>query len=154
MRAFGQRVAFVFGLAVLGGFIYPLVVPRVSDMVQTWEYGYPRTMHLSAVVEHGDGVGRETHFVAMNLNRQPVVIEFPAGNVDAARVLTLPRLFGARQDRTPVMLRLEHAAGDSGIDLVVSVDGEDILYTNETGAYRIATDAEREAWRKERGESR
>jgi hypothetical protein len=152
MERWERWIPFVlsFVLMVLVAGALSLVIERVRDVEDTLEYGYPRTMHLSGVVEHGDAVGRETHFVAVNLHRQPVVIEFPAGSVEQARVLVLPRLFGARGDRVPVVLRLEHAAGDTGIDLVVNVDGEEILYVNETGAFRIATDAERVEWREDR----
>jgi hypothetical protein len=141
-------------LSLLIATLGTLVVGRVRDGIDTWRYGYPRTMHLSGVVEHGDSTENPTRFIAVNADRVPAVIEFPAGNVDDARVLVLPRLFGARADRVPIVLSLVHAAGDTGIDLVVDVAGEQVLYVNQEGAFRLATDAERAEWRDGRGDAK
>lgn len=122
-----------------------VAIPRVQQLLDDWRYGMPRTMHLAGVVGHEDQPGSPTRFVAMNLNRQPIVVEFPGGSVEKARILKLPYLFGAGEDLTPVVMRLERINGDELLDLVVSIKAEEVVYINEAGSYRLITDAERAA---------
>ena len=112
---------------------------RLNDL----RYGPTRTFHLDAVVGHDDGAGTPTHFVAMNLNRQVVVIEIPGGNPSKTRTLTGPYLFGADEDQTPVLLRLEDLNRDGAKDLIVNVKNEAIVYLNKDGEFKPITPEER-----------
>src|SRR5687768_14703607 len=76
---------------------------RVDDV----RYGATRTYQVDEVVGHDDGAGTPTHFTALNLNRQVMIIEIPGGDASKTRTLTGPYLFGAGEDKTPVLLRFD-----------------------------------------------
>jgi len=114
-------------------------------------YGRPRTTHLTGWVGHNELTGQPTHFVAMNLQRQVTIFELPGGDPDKTRILKGPYLFGAGEELTPVKLRLAYVNDDSDIDLVITINDEQILYINETatgGDFRLATAHERAAYAK------
>lgn len=106
-------------------------------------YGRPRTTHLSAYVGHGEQSGQRTHFVAMNLNRRVMVIAMPGGDSSKAQTLQGPYLFGAREDLTPVQLRVADVNGDTSNDLIIGVKHEEIIYINSGENFRLITDDER-----------
>jgi hypothetical protein len=112
---------------------------RLNDL----RYGATRTFQMDAVVGHGDGAGTPSHLIAMNLNRQVVVIEIPGGDPSKTRTLTGPYLFGADEDKTPVLLRLDDLNRDGAKDLIVSVKNEEIVYLNRDGEFKPITPEER-----------
>lgn len=106
-------------------------------------YGATRTYQVDAVVGHDDGSGTPTHFIAMNLNRQVLVIEIPGGDATKIRTLTGPYLFGAGEDKTPVTLRFDDLNRDGSQDLVVNVKNEEIVYVNREGQFQPLSAEER-----------
>lgn len=112
---------------------------KIDDL----RYGTPRTYQLDAVVGHDDGGGTATHLVALNLNRQVVVLELPGGDPSKIRTLTGPYLFGANEDKTPVLMRLEDVNRDGAKDLIVSIKNEELIYINRDGAFQAITPEER-----------
>jgi hypothetical protein len=111
---------------------------RIDDM----RYGRPRTTQLSAVVGHEGDTGQATHFIAMNLNRQVVVLELPGGDASQVRSLPGPYLFGAGEDLTPVAMSLQDVDGDGQADLLLDVRSERIVYLNKDGSFRLPTGEE------------
>ncbi|HNP71716.1 MAG TPA: hypothetical protein PKK15_11425 [Kouleothrix sp.] len=112
---------------------------KVDDL----RYGTTRTFQVDEVVGHNDGAGTPSHFIAMNLNRQVVVIEIPGGDASKIRTLTGPYLFGAGEDKTPVVLRFDDLNRDGSKDLVVNVKNEEIVYLNKDGQFQPITPEER-----------
>src|SRR5262245_2870604 len=108
-----------------------------------FRYGTTRTFQTDEIVGHGDGAGTPTHFIAMNLNRQVVVIEVPGGDPSKIRTLTGPYLFGAGEDKTPVLLQLDDINRDGAKDLIVNVKNEAIIYLNRDGQFQPITTEER-----------
>ena len=108
------------------GGLYPLFKVTQTKLDDI-KYGRPRTSQLSASVGHGETNGALTHFVAMNLNRQVTVIEFPGGDVTKPRVIVGPYLFGRAEDLTVVKLRTEDVNGDDKKDLLVQVKDERLV---------------------------
>lgn len=113
-------------------------------MLDDLRYGIPRTSHLIADVGHGQAPGMPSHLIAMNLDRQVLVLDIPGGDVDQLRVLRGPYLFGGGEDLTPVTMRLNDMNGDSHVDLVVRVKDEEIVYLNRDGNFVLATPQERQ----------
>lgn len=130
-------------LAVLLFLAAQLVVARIRLLRDDWRYGRPRTMQLTAYVGHEEPPGRPTQLIALNLSRQVAVIEIPGGDVTKTRTLLGPYLFGADEDLTPVRITLALINGDKEPDLVVSIKEEEIIYINDSGAFRLINDAER-----------
>jgi hypothetical protein len=122
-----------------------LAIPRIRTKLDDWRYGRPRTMLLTAHVGHEEQPGRPTQFIALNLNRQTMVIEIPGGDVAKTRTLTGPYLFGADEDLTPVRITLALINEDQTPDLVVSIKDEEIVYINESGSFRLINVQERAA---------
>ena len=130
-------------LAVLA--IYALVSAVVgwgSVRLDDMRYGRPRTTQLSAAVGHEGDSGQPTHFIAMNLNRQVVVLELPGGDASKIRSLPGPYLFGAGEDLTPVAMTLGDVDGDGQPDLLLDVRSERIVYLNKDGGFRLPTSDE------------
>src|SRR5438128_87178 len=65
-------------LAVLA--VYALVAMAMSKLrvaADDLHYGRPRTAQIDGFVGHGETPDRPTHLMAINLNRQIVVVEMP-----------------------------------------------------------------------------
>lgn len=106
-------------------------------------YGTPRTFHLSAFVGHEENDGSPTHLIAMNLDRQVLVIEVPGGDPSKVRAMPGPYLFGAGEDKTPVTLKLADVNGDSHDDLIVRIKNEEMVYVNQGGAFQLISAEQR-----------
>ncbi len=138
----------IAAIYVLVGAIVSWGQVRIDDM----RYGRPRTTHVEGYVGHGAEVGgRPTRLVGLNLDRQVVVIEIPAGDVSAMRTITGPYLFGADEDLTPVLLYLQDMDRDGLADLLVNVRNEQIIYLNRDGAFRLPTPDEQQQLVQEHG---
>ncbi len=124
--------------AVMGNAV-SWVQGRIDDV----RYGTPRTYQIDAVVGHEDGAGTPTHLIAMNLNRQVVIIELPGGDASKIRTLTGPYLFGAQEDKTPVLMRLDDLNRDGSKDLIVSIKNEEVVYLNKDGQFQLISAEER-----------
>jgi len=112
---------------------------RIDDI----RYGTPRTFHIDEVVGHNDGAGTPSHFIAMNLNRQVVVIEIPGGETDKMRTITGPYLVGAGEDKTPVLVSFDDINGDGSRDMIVNVKNEAIVFLNSDGEFKEMTPEDR-----------
>lgn len=55
---------------------------------------------------HGEKTGQPTYLMAMNLNRQVLVIELPGDDLTRARMIARPYLFRADEVLTPVLMGL------------------------------------------------
>jgi hypothetical protein len=132
-------IAIVGALAVLLYFGITSLFAWTQTRLDDIKYGRPRTSQLSAAVGHNEANGALTHFVAMNLNRQVTVIEFPGGDVTKPRVIVGPYLFGRAEDLTVVKLRVEDVNGDDQKDLLVQVKDERLVYINDGTNFRPIT---------------
>lgn len=119
------------------------VVGWGREQIDNVRYGTPRTFHTDAVVGHEDGAGTPTHFIAMNLNRQVVIYEIPGGDAAKTRVITGPYLFGAGEDKTPVLLQFEDVNGDQQADMIVNIKNEAIIFVNRDGQFQAISPEER-----------
>lgn len=119
-----------------------VLVGHAHTLIDDLAYGRPRTMHVEAFVGHGEEAGTATHLIAMNLNRQVLVLELPGGDPAKTRTLVGPYLFGADEDLTPVRLSLRDMDADGQADLLLDVRREQIVYLNKDGGFRPPTPAE------------
>jgi hypothetical protein len=108
------------------------------------KYGRPRTFHLTATVGRPEEANAPTHLIAMNLERQVVILEIPGGDSTKVRTLPGPYLFGAGEDLTPVTMRLADMNGDGADDLVVRVKDEEMVYLNRDNSFNLITAEERQ----------
>ncbi len=142
----GSVVYLITGILALLA-VYVLVSSVISagrTLMDDIKYGRPRTFHLTANVGRAEEANAPTHLVAMNLERQVVILEIPGGDANRVRTLPGPYLFGAREDLTPVTMRLADVNGDSAPDLVVRVKNEEMVYLNRDGSFNLITAEERQ----------
>lgn len=100
-----------------------------------WHYGRPRTYQTDAVVGHNDSTANPSHFIAVNLNRQIMVIEIPGGNAAKAKIYMGPMLIGPGQDLTSVTLTFKDVNGDGKLDMVLNVQGTHFVFLNQNGTF-------------------
>ncbi|GAB4117115.1 MAG: hypothetical protein Fur005_35070 [Roseiflexaceae bacterium] len=128
-----------------------LAIYAIMGHVVTWgreriddiRYGTPRTFHMDAAVGHGDSEASPSHFIAMNLDRQVLVIQIPGGDTSQTRTITGPYLVGAGEDKTPVLLSFEDVNRDGTRDMIVNVKNEAIVFLNRDGQFTQMTAEDR-----------
>jgi hypothetical protein len=130
-------------LAVLAVYaVVGLAMGKLHVVVDDLRYGRPRTTQLNGFVGHEESAGQPTHLMAINLNRQVIIVELPGGDPAKARSIAGPYLFGADEDLTPVVLSLYDADRDGQVDLLLDVRRELLVYLNKEGVFRLPTAAE------------
>ena len=107
-----------------------------TNEYNTITYGYPRTFQTDAAVGHQDSTGSPSHFLALNFHGQIEVIELPGGDATHARIFLGPQLFGPNNDLAPVTLRFIDLNGDGKPDMVIEVQGSQIVFLNDQGSFR------------------
>ena len=135
----GHRL-FYLGLGMLG----MLLLWYLSLTLISWwrvyqddlHYGRPRTFQTDAVVGHNDSADHPSHFLAINLNRLVEIIEFPGGDATKARIYLGPSLVGPGEDLTAVTLIFRDVNGDGKPDMLVDIQGSEVVFLNDGGQFR------------------
>ena len=125
--------------------VVSLLLGKLNVLIDDLRYGRPRTTQINAFVGHDEANGQPTHLIAINLNRQVMVIELPGGDAAKTRTLSGPYLFGANEDLTPLGLHLQDMDGDGNPDLLLDIRQEQLVYLNRDGAFRLPTPEEQAA---------
>lgn len=148
----GNRLRHAHPLLYLGlGMLAMLGLWTAAMGISTWagttinniRYGYPRTYQVDAYVGHDETPGSPSHFIALNLHGRIEVIEMPGGNAANARIFTGPQLFGSGNDLVPVTLSFTDVLGNHKLDMVINVQGTQIVYINDKGTFRQPLPGER-----------
>jgi len=135
------------------GMIAMLLVFVVGSLVVTWGgelhdnlvYGTPRTYQTDAVVGHGgDSKEHPSHFIAINYNRQAVVVEWMAGNPAKSVDYVVPYFIaGSNSNLTPVTVEFRDVTGDGKPDMVIHIHlkGQDqtFVFVNDGTKFRAPT---------------
>jgi hypothetical protein len=132
--------------------VVSLLLGKASVLIDDLRYGRPRTTQIDAFVGHEETAGQPTHLMAINLNRQVMVIELPGGDAAKARTLSGPYLFGADEDLTPLRLQVQDLDGDGQPDLLLDIRQEQLVYLNRDGAFRLPTPEEQAALQRGSGQ--
>jgi len=125
----------------LGSFTLAWGLARYDDI----RYGNPRTYQTNAVVGHGnDSPLHPTHFIAINLNRQAIVVEFPAGNPSGAQSYVVPYyILGQGGDLTPITLEFRDVTADSKPDMIIHIhlqtQDQTFVFVNDANKFRPPT---------------
>jgi hypothetical protein len=134
------------------GMIAMLVLWELGSIVLAWgnarlddiRYGNPRTYQTNFVVGHGDSPQHPSHFIAINLNRQAIVIEFPAGNPSGAESYVVPYyILGPSGDQVPVTLEFRDVTGDGKPDMIIHIhlqnQDQTFVFVNDGKKFRAPT---------------
>lgn len=122
-------------VAILGWVVLTSVAAWVTNMENHWQYGYPRTFQCDAVVGHQDSTTHPSHFIAMNLNGQVEVIEFPGGDTSHARIYTGMSIIGPDADKQPVTLSFQDVDGNGSLDMIVIAGNSRLVFLNRNGQF-------------------
>lgn len=126
-------------IAILGWVVLTTVATWVTNMQDHWQYGYPRTAQYDIVVGHSDSPAHPSHFIALNLNGQVEIIEFPGGDASKARIYTGIAIVGPNATLNPVTLSFQDVNGDGLLDMIVTVGSSHYVFLNEKGQFVKAT---------------
>lgn len=135
------------------GMIAMLVLWELGSIALVWgtaryddiRYGNPRTYQTDAVVGHGkDSTLHPSHFIAVNLNRQAIVVEFPAGNPAGAESYVVPYyILGPGADQVPVTLEFRDVTGDGKLDMIIHIhlqsQDQTFVFINDGTKFRAPT---------------
>jgi hypothetical protein len=128
------RFLIITGLALLVMLLGFMALSWLGAWWQTqtndWTYGRPRTFQVDQVVGHQDSLQHPSHFIALNLHRQVLVIELPGGNPAKALIYTGPTLVGDGQELTPVTLTFVHVKGDGKPEMEVHILDQVLVFHN------------------------
>lgn len=105
-------------------------------------YGDPRTFQTDAIVGQNDGLGHESHFIAVNLRGQIIVIEFPGSDPSKGQDFLITTLSGPDADEVPVTLTFADVNGDGKPDMIIHFAGQEVVYINDRGTFRPAKPGE------------
>src|SRR5258708_15859397 len=108
-------------LLMLAGWI------ALNDLGVWWQnhqddvtYGTPRTFQTDAVVGHNDSNSNPSHFIALNLRGQIIVIELPGGDASKSRSYYITSEPG-NDANPPVKVTLQDIGHDGKLDMVVPI---------------------------------
>lgn len=106
-------------LFVLGSSVLAWGMLRYNDL----RYGYPRTYQTDAVVGHNnDSAAHPSHFLAINYNRQAIVIEFMAGDPAKSTSYIAPvYIAGDGGDLAPVTVDFRDVTQDRLPDMLIHI---------------------------------
>ena len=117
---------------VVGWFLLNVVTTWWTTWQDDLHYGRPRTYQTDTVVGHNhDSKDHPSHFIAVNLRKQIVVYEIPAGDAPKTKVYNGPTLMGDGAELTPVTLRFVDVTGDGHIDLVIDAGSGSAVFVND-----------------------
>lgn len=126
------------------GMLAMLVLWVVGSTVLAWglaryddyRYGYPRTFQTDAIVGHGDNPTHPSHFIAVNLHSQIIIVEFPAGSPAKSISYLGPLLLENNSDLTPVTLEFRDVNGDHKPDMLIHIAGKELVFINNGTQFR------------------
>ena len=121
------------------GMVAALALWVVGSAVVAWgaatynnlAYGNPRTFQTDAVVGHGgDSIQHPSHFIALNLNGQVIIIELRAGNPANSITYTGPHFYETGGNLIPVTLEFRDVNHDGKPDMLIHFQDNVIVFLN------------------------
>jgi len=119
-----------FLLAMIGGYVGLSAIGQAWQKQQDdWTYGKTRTYQTDAVVGHNnDSNSNPSHFIAINLRGQILVIELPAGDASKARSYHITTVQG-NDGNPPVQVAFQDINGDGRHDMLVTIGDQGSTFT-------------------------
>ena len=94
-------------------------------------YGYPRYYQTDAVVGHNDSLAHPSHFVALNLHGQVIVIELPGGNPARSFDYVGPSMIAKGDDLIPITLTFSDVHHNGEPDMVIHIQDREFVFCND-----------------------
>ena len=123
----GVGMVAALALWVVGSSLLAWGAAKYSDIV----YGYPRTFQIDAVVGHGDSPAHPSHFIALNLKGQVIIIELRAGNPANSINYTGPHFYETGGDLIPITLEFRDVNHNGKPEMLIHFQDNVIIFTND-----------------------
>lgn len=142
------RPLFFIGIGLMSALILWIGMTQLiawgTGILDLIHYGNPRTYQIDAVIGQGDSPQHPSHFVAINLHGQIIILEFPAGNPAKMHEFTIPGLIGPQADQTVVKLRFLDVKHNGKPAMIISAGEAQVFLTNTDGTFRPPTPGEQQ----------
>jgi hypothetical protein len=143
-----MRPWFFVGVGLLLAILLWIGVSQViawgTGVLNLMHYGNPRTYQTDAVVGQGDSSQHPSHFIALNLHGQVVIIDFPAGDPSKAREFALSSILSPNADQVVVTLRFLDVNHNGQPDMIIAAGEAQLFLVNAGGTFRPPTPAEQQ----------
>lgn len=94
-------------------------------------YGNPRIFQTDYVVGHNkDSQTRPSHFMALNLHGQVIIVELPAGDPTKSIDYVGPSLVAVGDEKIPITLSFGPVNNDKKVDMIVHIQDKVIYFCN------------------------
>lgn len=95
------------------------------------QYGYPRYFQTDAVVGHNDSAAHPSHFIALNLHGQVIVIELPGGNPTKSFDYVGPTMIASGDDLIPITLTFSDVHHNGKPDMFIHIQDREFYFCND-----------------------
>ena len=102
-------------------------VGKYNDVI----YGYPRYFQTDAVVGHNDSAAHPSHFIALNLHGQVIVIELPGGNPTKSFDYVGPTMIANGDDLIPITLTFSDVHHNGKPDMFIHIQDREFYFCND-----------------------
>jgi hypothetical protein len=94
-------------------------------------YGNPRIYQTDYVVDHNsDSPAHPSHFIALNLHGQVIIVELPAGDPTKSIDYIGPTLIAAGDEKIPITLSFSDVNKDGKVDMIVHIQDKEVHFCN------------------------
>jgi hypothetical protein len=96
-------------------------------------YGNPRIYQTDYVVGHNsDSTAHPSHFIALNLHGQVIIVELPAGDPTKSIDYIGPALIAAGDEKIPITLSFSdvNKGGKVEVDMIVHIQDKEVHFCN------------------------
>lgn len=94
-------------------------------------YGNPRIYQTDYVVHHNsDSPAHPSHFIALNLHGQVIIVELPAGDPRKSIDYIGPALIAAGDEKIPITLSFSDVNKDGKPDMIVHIQDKEVHFCN------------------------
>jgi hypothetical protein len=100
---------------------------KYNDIV----YGYPRFYQTDAIVGHNDSQAHPSHFIALNLHGQVIVIELPGGNPAKSLDYIGPDLIANGDDLIPLTLSFSDVNHNGKPHMYIHIQDREVEFCND-----------------------
>ena len=100
---------------------------KYNDLI----YGNPRISQTDFVVGHNhDSLAHPSHFIALNLHGQVIIVELPAGDPTKSIDYIGPVLIAVGDEKIPITLTFSDVNGDKKVDMIVHIQDKEVHFCN------------------------
>src|SRR6266480_6997529 len=94
-------------------------------------YGNPRIYQTDYFVGHNhDSQTHQSHFIALNLHGQVIIVELPAGDPTKSIDYIGPALIAVGDEKIPVTLSFSDVNNDHRVDMIVHIQDKEVHFCN------------------------